>query len=502
VITATQLYNHLVCPHRVSMDAHANTAERDPTNPFVELLWERGSLFETETIAKLNQPFTDLSKLSGDAKEQETRDAIARGDTLIYAGRLSSGELTGQPDLLRRDGSSADGKPLYVAIDIKSGAGEEGPDDDDEDGKPKRTYGVQLALYTDILIQLGISAGRYAYIWDVHGREVRYEFDAALGPKSPESMWGVYLRARMEVGNALKAMGSTKGASSAACKLCVWYSSCLSTLENAADLTLLPELGRVKRDALQEEFPTLQDLAGANVERYVIGKKTKFAGIGPESLRKFNARARLVTSNNPLPYLKRVVEFPLSKTEIYFDIETDPMRDICYLHGFVVREDRDNRTEKFHAFFAEDASPEAEEEAFAKAWHFIASHPAAAIYIYSKYERTIYRKLASRYPSVCNAEDVEALFSPKRTIDLYFDVVKPATEWPTRDFSVKSIAKHLGFAWRDRHPSGAASIQWYDTFIKTGEQADKQRILDYNEDDCKAMRVLRDALPGLRIAPS
>ncbi len=36
----------------------------------------------------------------------------------------------------------------YVAGDIKSGSGEEGQDDD---AKLKKYYGVQLALYTDIL---------------------------------------------------------------------------------------------------------------------------------------------------------------------------------------------------------------------------------------------------------------------------------------------------------------------------------------------------------------
>lgn len=30
-----------------------------------------------------------------------------------------------------------------------------------------------------------------------------------------------------------------------------------------------------------------------------------------------------------------------------------------------------------------------------------------------------------------------------------------ATEWPTRDYSIKTLARHLGFAWRDAHPSGA-----------------------------------------------
>lgn len=44
------------------------------------------------------------------------------------------------------------------------------------------------------------------------------------------------------------------------------------------------------------------------------------------------------------------------------------------------------------------------------------------------------------------------------------------------------------------NPSGAASIQWYDQFVETGDRALLQRILDYNEDDCRAMIVLLDAI--------
>jgi len=53
------------------------------------------------------------------------------------------------------------------------------------------------------------------------------------------------------------------------------------------------------------------------------------------------------------------------------------------------------------------------------------AHPStdAAIYFYSKYERTIYRRLQAKYPEVCDAEDIERLFDPARAIDLYGDVV-------------------------------------------------------------------------------
>ena len=91
----------------------------------------------------------------------------------------------------------------------------------------------------------------------------------------------------------------------------------------------------------------------------------------------------------------------------------------------------------------------------------------------------------------------EELFDPTLTIDLYFDVVLKATEWPTRDYSIKTLAKFLGFTWRDTHPSGAASIEWFDRWIETGDLAIRQRILDYNEDDCRATRVLLDGIRAL-----
>jgi len=97
---------------------------------------------------------------------------------------------------------------------------------------------------------------------------------------------------------------------------------------------------------------------------------------------------------------------------------------------------------------------------------YFASAPDAAIYYYSKYERTIYRKLQAKYPDVCGAEDIEGLFEPSRAIDLYGDVVLKATEWPTKDPSIKTLARYLGFAWRDTHPSGAASIEWFDRWCR------------------------------------
>jgi len=111
-ITAAMLYDLVACPHRVTMDVRTDPAERDKPNAFVELLWERGSLYEKEVIAGLKDPFLDLSRFVGDEREQRTSEAMKRGEPLIYGGRIRVGGLLGEPDLLRKQQSG------YIAGDI------------------------------------------------------------------------------------------------------------------------------------------------------------------------------------------------------------------------------------------------------------------------------------------------------------------------------------------------------------------------------------------------
>src|SRR6185312_1982139 len=98
-ITASTLYDLVQCPQRVALDAFGEPAERDEINPFVRLLWERGTLFERDTIGKLQLPFTDLSEVDQPSRERLTLEALSRGDPLIYGGHITSGDLVGFPDL-------------------------------------------------------------------------------------------------------------------------------------------------------------------------------------------------------------------------------------------------------------------------------------------------------------------------------------------------------------------------------------------------------------------
>ncbi len=495
-ITASVLYDLVQCPKRVELDMYGDPADRYEINAFVEMLWRRGTLYEQEVMRTGGLVVVDLSHAEGNEKERLTLEAMKCGEPLIYNGRICADDLVDIPDLLRRVGSK------YAPIDIKSGRGKAGggevsDDDDGSGGKPKLHYAVQLALYVDVLERLGLSAGRHGFILHVHGREVLYDLAASRGPKIADTLWEEYQRYLATARAIADQSVSPKGALASSCKLCHWHSSCTKALRNSDDLTLISRLGRASRDAMASDIPTVAALATCDPERFIANGKTSFKGVGEKSLLAFHARAVLPTDPSAKPYLKACVRLPLSEVELFFDIEVDPLRDLTYLHGIVERRGGDSATERFIAFFTEEETPEAERDAFARSFAFLTSDPRATIWYYSKYERTLYRKLQKRYPDVCSPEAIEALFDPARAVDLYNDVILKATEWPTNDQSIKTLAKYLGFSWRDTNPSGAASIEWFDRWVRDRDPAMRQRILDYNEDDCRATRVLLDGIRAL-----
>lgn len=486
-VTASILYNLVECPQRVALDAFGDPARRDEVSAFVRLLWDRGTLFEQQTVAQLKIPLVDLSDVNELDRERLTLDAMTKGEPLIYGGSIRAGDLLGKPDLLRKEVGG------YVPGDIKSGRATEGGNED-HGGRPKRHYAVQLGLYVDVLERLNLSAGRRAFVLDIQGDEVEYDF------RDPSRLWGDYEKALANARSILMKQVLPMPGYASVCKLCHWHTLCLAELTEADDLTLIPLLRRSDRDTMRERIATISAFSDINPHEFIRGKKTAFAGIGAERFRMLHARSVMLKSSSPKPYLRGPIRLDVFSLELFFDIEVDPFRGICYLHGFVERRNGDNNSERFEGFFADEATRGAERDAFAAALDYLDSRAGAGIYYYSKYERTIYRKLQQKYPDICSAESVEKIFDPQRAVDLYGDVVLKATEWPTRDHSIKSLAKFLGFAWRDTHPSGAASIEWYDRWCRGGDPVIRHRILDYNEDDCRASRVVLDGIRALTTA--
>ena len=491
-ITGAMLYDYIRCPHRIVMDRHGPADCREPPSEFVQLLWSCGVEHEAEIVAKLSNALS-LRDVPLAEREQATRDAMARRVPLIHGGRLShTSGLLGEPDLLRWSGTG------YIPGDIKAANAEGEPDS----GQLVGGYVVQVGHYVNLLERCGLGNGtRDAFIVGRDGKEVLYPLDQPRSPRCSQSWWEYYLQTLAALQERLQAPSRSLPALAAACKMCEWKTACKEVVKARDDCTLVAELGRTKRDTMLAEIPTVAALANCNLDQYQNGDKTIFPGIGIATLQRFQDRARLLTTPGARPYLRKPVSFPRMTNEVFFDIEADPMRGLVYLHGFVQRPYGGGQTD-FRPVLCQGITAAQEEAGFAAAWRYLAARAAdSVIFYYSKYERTAYRALCAKYPSVCSRDDVDELFSLPTVIDLYGDVVKPHTEWPTYSQSIKEIAVYLGFKWRDPNPSGAASIEWFHQWVQSGNAAIAQRIMDYNEDDCLATGVVVDGVRALRLLP-
>lgn len=485
-VTASIMRDMIGCEHRVALDLHGDPAARDPVGAFTAMLWEAGRVHEAAVLAGVAPGALDLRGLSGPEREMRTAEAMDGDARIVLGARVRHDDLLGDPDVLRRDGR------LWIAGDVKAGGAM-------DDGRPKREYAAQFAHYALILKSSGRGDGRTAFVLDRHGELVEYRLEERAGVRSPsprDAHAELLPRAR-----AIRDGAPTRPALSADCKACHWKSACKARLREDDDLTLVAELGRAARDALLPTAPTVAALAALDPVAAAAGDP-KVKGVGPGRLALFIERARHLRDPAAKPYAREALPLARHSREFFLDVEADPIAgDLIYLHGVLERTGwPEGDRERFHAFFADDPD-QGEREAFADVMTLLRSDPSAPIYVYSAYERTSFRTLQARYPEVCAADEIEALFHPRRTIDLLTSIVRPLTEWPASDRSIKTLARLCGFEWRDPDPSGAASIEWFRRWRATGDPAIRERIVQYNMDDVIASRVLLDALLAMPVGP-
>lgn len=492
-ITASKLYDFLQCNHKVWRDAHGPQAEKNlETNPFVQLLWDKGVFHEKEVIKQIGQ-FSDLSVGSLEELFKKTIEEMKKGTPLIYQGVIQYDNLLGIPDLLRRKDDST-----YIPIDIKSGRGYEGVDDNNEGEfeKLKKHYAVQLCLYQEILQRLGFSKKNEGIIYDIDNKEVFYDLSQQVGVRNKQLWTDFYHDVKEEVEELLNNSKQNKPAVGGKCKLCPWYLSCKKWAKETHDLTNLFYVGKSDRDTINKDLniEKIEEIEKINIDEVMKIKKSNkeyMKNLAEKKLTKIKQRA-IIMDMNQKPVIYGEVNLPKTSYELFFDIEDDPTQGFIYLHGVY---ERSPRGERFVPFLAKNLSKEDEKEAWKNFFDYLKSLPSDdyALYYYSHHEKTSYKKLQQQYPEVISEEDLLKIFENKNSVDLY-SVIYKQTDWPLTSYSLKDIATYLGFKWRDETPSGALSIQWYNEYLKTKDEKIMNRILEYNEDDCKATMIMKDFL--------
>jgi predicted RecB family nuclease len=179
---------------------------------------------------------------------------------------------------------------------------------------------------------------------------------------------------------------------------------------------------------------------------------------------------------------------PDAPVRVYLDLEGKSGEPFIYLVGVIVAQ---GPTESRYSFWAD--RPEDEPRVFEQLLQLLRGYDDFRIFCYGSYERAFLKRMRKHALRKRLADQVLA-----RTTNV-LSVIYDHVYFPVYSNGLKDVARFLGFAWADPDASGLQSLVWRAGWEQTGEESFKQRILQYNLDDCAALKRVVEVL--FAIAP-
>lgn len=447
MITATHFYNYVQCPTKIYLNIYGDKRKKIAYSEFMQKKMKDGILHEKEVIK--GKDFDEVKIKNTYDAFKKTLELMKSGAELIYQGVIVDGEMIGRPDLLeKRKGDSKFGEYHYVALDIKSGK------------RLKEEYKMQVMFYSWLLEKIQGRLPKKGYVININHDVLDFDVKKALWKYNAD----LSEIKKIVKGKKIEPTYTSK------CAECIWREYCVPYMIKKDEISMIPKLGKIVKEKLSEVgIKTLKDVAKF--------KGDKFNGV---NMTRFQRQAEAIVENKVIVLKKP--EFEDVETEIFFDIEGETELGIDYLYGLLVRQKGD---EKFYGIWAD--KPEDEEKMWKEFLNFMAKIKDFKIYYYTSYELRSIRKLKEKYGADKKLFDKIT----NNMVDLH-KVITRCVVLPLYSYSIKPIAKYLGFKWRDSKAGGAQSMFWYSRWLESGENKWKNIILEYNEDDVIATRVLKD----------
>ncbi len=260
-----------------------------------------------------------------------------------------------------------------------------------------------------------------------------------------------------------------------------WRIYANKVMAETKDLLMLPGLNTEMRQCLKiNGMHNTDDVARAGLE--------KLQGILEEPHATdsyYNALAYF----HKKPILREAGHFPPppKKYNLYFDFEatetfTKDNVSFVYLIGIWDKEE-----DKYVSFIAK--TPQEEIKIFEQFYDYIKDFKDTALYHWTEYEVKKMKNLADKNPQ--DAAKLKALCG------ICYDLkvaVNKAFYLPAPSFSLKAAAPAFGFNWRQDDCGAMDSMVYFTNWLKTGDDSLMNKVLMYNEDDCKAMLDLENKL--------
>ncbi len=473
-----------------------------------------------------------------------TLDALAAGLPLVWRPALpvdEEGGRRGAPHLLVRHARRADGRWAYLPVDVRhhkalTGSESARPwrtadlaspwldgaaDSTLGTGRPREDDDLRLAHAHRVLAATGHGSddgSAWAAIVDRDGRLVWRDLAEVRGAGTGGSSAGrsrldAYDEAFAERLRVAHAASRHVPGDPALVPLCRSYGSCRTSspwrvrereeLEAADSVVLLSRMSQEKADTLEAlGIGTRSRLAALTDAEVADLAAQGFDWVAPHVL---SARAWTCGGVVARPGWRGV-----DRADVEVDVDMENSADgTVYLWGLEVSSRTDPDLDGVLSAWAD--GPDDEAAAFVRFWSRLEAVREAArergrsLRVYCYYapaEAKALRDLVTRHAGTAGVptrEAVEALLGGEQWCDLYTTATRLA--WPCDGLSIKSVATVIGFSWHDEEPSGGGSLLWrrdYEAALAAGDgpaaQGHRSRLVQYNADDLRVMRALRDWL--------
>ncbi|SDR28821.1 RecB family nuclease, putative, TM0106 family [Tsukamurella pulmonis] len=488
------------CRHRLALETRAPQGEPDPG---MELRVEAAAVFR----ASIRDRLPGLTIIEpGEGAVRRTLAAMENGADRIWNAVLPTAhDRRGHSELLIR---LADGYIPVIVVNHKTcdpGSGaltsplERWEPHEDETVRARQHRGDQMRLaHLTRMLQDAGHASRTLLGGSIGVDGARIVVQE-VGPLLP-----AYDERFADRRAVLAGTAPTEPVRVAECRRCPWWPQCAQTLSLARDVSLVAD-GRSAPGLREAGIVTVDQLA-------------EYAGPQPEdvpvAIADLRAMARAWRDGHVL--IRRRPEVTVRRADVEVDVDMESYQEYgAYLWGTWLR--RDGVELGYRPFVTWDPVPTRDEaRSFAEFWAFLMDRRAEAhaagktfaAYCYSQNaENKWLLASADRFagePGIPARRAVEEFIASPEWVDM-FDAVGDAF-LSLEGRGLKKVAPVAGFHWRDAEAGGEASMLWYrvgvgiDAGFPDAERAtQRQRILEYNEDDVKATAALRAFMSSDRV---
>lgn len=457
-ITGTTVKNYFEGKFLLWCNYHAPEKQKDPESEYMNLLAEVGAKHEETVIKKRFPSLKRIKVYTTDEVLEELKKGKKAFTNIPIFSILE--EFFGFPDLLvKKKGESLLGNYHYVVKEIKSAK------------NLRKGHIMQTAFYNYILGELQGYTPEEFYLINRDDEEFTYDYSH-------------YKHQLMEALEEIKEIIAGKKIHPAIGTKFPWANYAEKLAHRRKDITLIQGITETNRDVYSEAgYNTIN-----SIDRTSADDLMKIKGVGPRTAEKVKRSAKAWKTGKPVIFNKP--KFKPASVEIFFDLET-AMPDeelgitesVNYLFGMLVRANK----EEFVPIVAKDLK--SEKKAFREFLKFLSQFDDYVLYIYTSYEIGHLERLFKECKTPKKVQN-QVLGS---IVDLHKSVTS-SVMFPTLNNGLKDVAKYLGFKWRHSDVSGSESMAMYLEYVNTGDKKILQKIIDYNEDDVVATKVVKDWL--------